>query len=209
MNSNIKNIIFDLGGVILNLDIPATSKALVALANNTANNLEGLKKDETYLQLEVGDIDTIHFCDTVRKYYTNNPSNEAIIAAWNAMILDLPKERFDFLKLIKGRYRTFLFSNTNEIHLEHYNSILKKEYGIESLDPLFEKVYYSHTMRLRKPFRESFEYILKDRNIKAEETLFVDDTLENIEAAAKLGIQVYHCQPPQGVLALSSILTRI
>jgi len=206
MNSNIKNIIFDLGGVILNLDIPATSKALVALANNTPNNLEGLKKDETYLQLEVGEVDTLHFCDAVRKYYTNNPSNEAIIAAWNAMILDLPKERLDFLGKIKDRYRTFLFSNTNEIHLEYYNSILKKEYGIESLDPLFEKVYYSHTMRLRKPFRESFEYILKDRNIKAEETLFVDDTLENIEAAAKLGMHVHHCQPPGGLLALSGRL---
>ena len=206
MNSQVKNIIFDLGGVILNLDIPATSKALVALANNMPNNLEGLKKDETYLQLEVGDINTLHFCEAVRKYYTNNPSNEAIIAAWNAMILDIPTERLDFLKSIKGRYRTFLFSNTNEIHLEYYNSILKRTYGIESLDALFEKVYYSHTMRLRKPFRESFEYILKDRNIKAEETLFVDDTLENIEAAAKLGMHVHHCQPPGGLLALSGRL---
>ena len=206
MNSNVKNIIFDLGGVILNLDIPATSKALVALADNSPHKLEALKKDESYLQLEVGDINTLQFCNAVRKYYTNEPSDAAIIAAWNAMIVDLPRERLDFLKSIKGRYRTFLFSNTNEIHLEYYNSILKNNYGLENFEPLFEKVYYSHTMRLRKPFRESFEYILNDRNIKAEETLFVDDTFENIDAAAKLGIQVHHCVPPEGIFGLRNII---
>ena len=159
MHSNIKNIIFDLGGVILNLDIPATSRALVALAADTANNLEGLKTDISYLKLEVGEINTKQFCDAVRKYYSNAPSNEAIISAWNAMILDIPKERLDFLKSLKGNYRTFLFSNTNEIHLDYYNSYLKKNYGVEDFQPYFEKVYYSHSMRLRKPFKESFEYI--------------------------------------------------
>jgi len=206
MISNIKNIIFDLGGVILNLDIPATSRAFIALADHSPNQLEGLKTDETYLQLEVGEINRNQFCDTVRKYYSNSPSNEAIIDAWNAMILDIPKERIDFLNNLKKRYRTFLFSNTNEIHLEHYNAFLKKNHGIEDFQPFFEKVYYSHIIRLRKPFPEAFEYILKDRNIKAEETLFVDDTLENIETAANLGLQVYHCQPPEGIFGLKMLL---
>jgi len=206
MHSTIKNIIFDLGGVILNLDIPATSRALVALADHSPNNLEGLKTDNSYLQLEVGEINAVQFCNAVRKYYGNAPSDAAIISAWNAMILNIPKERLDFLESLKGRYRTFLFSNTNEIHLNHYNAYLKKHYGVEDFQPFFEKVYYSHTMRLRKPFRESFEHILNDRKIKAEETLFVDDTLENIEAAAKMKMQVFHCQPPEGMLALKSKL---
>jgi HAD superfamily hydrolase (TIGR01509 family) len=206
MQSTIKNIIFDLGGVILNLDIPATSRALVSLADHSPNNLEGLKSDSSYLQLEVGEINREQFCDAVRKYYTNSPSNEAIIAAWNAMILDIPRERLDFLQSLKSRYRTFLFSNTNEIHLDHYNSYLKKNYGVDDFQPYFEKVYYSHAIMLRKPFKESFEHILNDSQIKAEETLFVDDTLENIEAAAKLGIQVYHCQSQEGMLGLKSLL---
>jgi glucose-1-phosphatase len=206
MISTVKNIIFDLGGVILNLDIPATSRALVALADHAPNELEGLKTDLSYLQLEVGEINRQQFCDAVRKYYSNAPSNEAIISAWNAMILDIPKERLDFLKSLKARYRTFLFSNTNEIHLDHYNSYLKKNYGVDDFQPYFEKLYYSHAIKLRKPFREAFEYILNDRQIKAEESLFVDDTLENIEAASKLGLQVFHCQPPEGLLALKAKL---
>jgi glucose-1-phosphatase len=206
MISNVKNIIFDLGGVILNLDIPATSKALVALADNSPNKLEGLKTDLSYLQLEVGEINKLQFCDTVRKYYSNSPSNDDIISAWNAMILDIPGERLELLKNLKGRYRTFLFSNTNEIHLECYNSYLKKNYGVDDLQPYFEKVFYSHKMKLRKPFRESFEYILNDRQIIPEETLFVDDTLENIDAAAKLGLLVFHCQPPEGIFKLGKIL---
>jgi HAD superfamily hydrolase (TIGR01509 family) len=206
MISNVRNIIFDLGGVILNLDIPATSRALIALADHAPNQLEGLKTDLSYLQLEVGEINRQQFCDAVRKYYSNAPSNEAIISAWNAMILDIPKNRLELLLSLKSRYRTFLFSNTNEIHLECYNEYLKKHYGADDFQPYFEKVYYSHTMRLRKPFREAFEYILKDRKINAEETLFVDDTLENIETAAKIGMQVFHCQPPDGMLALSANL---
>ena len=206
MRKDIKNIIFDLGGVILNLDIPATSRAFVALANHHPHKLEGLKTDLTYLKLEVGDCSVKEFCEAVRQYYSVAPMDEQIIAAWNAMVQDIPVERLDFLLALKKKYRTFLFSNTNAIHLEYYNAYLLRNYGMPDLSPCFEKVYYSHLMRLRKPEPASFLYILEDSGLVPEETLFVDDTAENIEAARNLHMQGIQLAPPMKLTDLKGML---
>jgi FMN phosphatase YigB (HAD superfamily) len=206
MKEKIRNIIFDLGGVILNIDISLTTKAFIALADHEPQQLEGLKNERAYLKLEIGKINTGEFCESIRKYYLTPLSDAQIIAAWNAMVLDIPKERLDLLARLNKKYRTFLFSNTNEIHLKYYNSWLERNYGVKDLHPFFEKIYYSHRIGLRKPEQESFEFLMLDSNLVPGETLFVDDTLENIEAAAKLNIQTFHCQPPKGIMDLKELL---
>lgn len=206
MKDNIKNIIFDLGGVILNLDISATTKAFVALADHSEADLEGLKTEPAYLKLETGEYDTRQFCQAVQKHYSRPPADLQVIEAWNAMVLDIPKERLDFLLELKKKYRTFLFSNTNEIHVLHYNAYLKRHYGVNDLQPYFEKLYYSHVMHLAKPDPASFAYLLRDSGLLPGETLFVDDTQANVEAASNMGIRGFHLNPPMKLTDLKDLL---
>jgi FMN phosphatase YigB (HAD superfamily) len=109
------------------------------------------------------------------------------------------KSSLDFLESIKGKYRLFLLSNTNIIHFTAFKEILQKEAGKASLDEYFIKSYYSHEIKLRKPYKDIYEFILKDGDMKAEETLFIDDTIDNIEAAKKIGIQIHLLLPGERI----------
>ena len=117
------------------------------------------------------------------------------------MIIDFPVERIRLLENLKKHYRTFLLSNTNEIHLLSYSALLKRLHGVE-LDSLFEKAYYSHLIGLRKPKPDIFEYVLKQQGLKAKETLFIDDLEENIKAAQRVGLQTYLLQAPETLIDL-------
>ena len=133
-------------------------------------------------------ISSQDFREELKKQCKPGTSDADIDAAWNAMLLDLPKKRLDLLLNIKNTYRTFLLSNTNEIHMVFINNYLQKMFQIKNLEKHFEKVYLSYEVKMRKPDAEIFELILNQNNLLKEETLFIDDSLQHVDSARSLGL---------------------
>lgn len=194
--SSIKNIIFDLGGVIINIDYAKGTNALAAYAKpGTQVDFSQKAQSELFDLYERGDISSAEFRDGLRQEYQIEATDAQIDEAWNSLLLDIPAERIELLRALGKKYRLFLLSNTNAIHMTGFNKIVEDSFGIPSLDELFEKPYYSHLVRMRKPGTEVFERILAENNLKKEETLFIDDSIQHIEGAKKVGIQTLHLTP--------------
>ena len=188
--SNIKNIIFDLGKVLLNLDFDASIKAFMDLGSEQeVLDYKNGYADPVFYNLEIGKITPAEFCNTIRKLL-NNPSatDKQIEDAWYAMILDIPKERVDKLLELGEKYKVYLYSNTNQIHIDRLLPVFKAQHGIDFPD-LFETAYYSHEINDRKPELSSFEKVIKLSGVKPEETLFVDDLEKNIIGAKEAGLK--------------------
>ncbi|SHL89430.1 putative hydrolase of the HAD superfamily [Chitinophaga jiangningensis] len=197
----IKNIIFDLGGVILNIDYQKTNEAFVKLgAVNFHELYSQFKGSSLFNDLETGHVTNDEFLAAMHKQLPENVTDEQIIAAWNAMLLDFPLQRLQLLQQLRQQYNLYLLSNTNAIHLDHFNKILMDTRGIPSLAEFFDKAYYSHLMGYRKPGTEIYQVVLDENGLKAGETVFIDDTLPNIEAAKKVGIHTIHLVPPKTIL---------
>ncbi|RNI28136.1 HAD family phosphatase [Rufibacter immobilis] len=195
--SSIKNIIFDLGGVIINIDYAKSTDALRAFtASETQVDFSQKAQSELFDLYERGDISDAEFREGLRKEYGINATDAQIDQAWNTMLLDIPAERIELLRALKKHYRLYLLSNTNAIHMVAFNKIVSDSYGIPSLDELFDKPYYSHLVRKRKPGAEVFEHILAENRLKAEETLFIDDSIQHIVGAQQVGLQTIHLAPP-------------
>jgi len=189
----IKNIIFDLGGVLLNIDYHATIKAFVNLG---ITNFEALfsqaSQDGIFDKLDVGKLSPEEFRNNLRRVTGLNLSDNDIDKAWNAMLLDMPIERIELLENAKKHYRTFLLSNTNAIHYPEYSAYMASAHGYSSLAMLFEKQYLSHEIGMRKPDKKTFLYVLKQNGLKAKETLFIDDTLQHVIGAREAGLYAYY-----------------
>ena len=138
----------------------------------------------------------MEFRDELRATYSITATDEEIDAAWNAMLLDIPQERIDLLLELGKKYRLFLLSNTNAIHMKRFNEIVAHSFTIPSLDALFEQSYYSHLIGKRKPDAVIFEEIVAMNGLRKEETLFIDDSIQHIESADKVGLKTLHLQPP-------------
>ncbi|MCB0479836.1 MAG: HAD family phosphatase [Flavobacteriales bacterium] len=189
----IKNIIFDLGGVVLNIDYHLTEEAFYMLGISKEQIMYSkLEQGGLFDDLETGRISPSEFRNELREFSFLGLTDLEIDNAWNALLLDLPKKRIDLLKSLKPKYRTFLLSNTNKIHFNAYSSNLKQEHGMDGLESLFEKTYYSHNLGLRKPQPEIFKLVLDENGLKADETLFIDDSEQHIKAAQSLGIRTHH-----------------
>ena len=195
--ANIKNIIFDLGGVIINIDYQKTIDAFKKLSKADAT-IEFNQKNQSELfdELETGRISNEAFRQKVREHYQVAGSDEEIDAAWNAMLLDIPKERIELLRALRKDHKLFLLSNTNAIHLIAFNKIVQDSFGMPALDELFDKCYYSHLVDDRKPNPAIFERIVAENNLQKAETLFIDDSIQHIESAEKVGIKTLHLAPP-------------
>lgn len=190
--SDFKNIIFDLGNVIIDLDIEATDRGFKAIFKDKYNEVfNSLNERGVFNRYEKGEITSKEFVGTIQAYHPTILENQ-IIDAWNAMLLHIPKERFQILQQLKGKHRTFCLSNTNQIHIDWIRSYLENDFGFRDLDPFFEMVYYSHLIGMRKPDKEIFEFVLNENNLDPKKTLFIDDTEGHLEGAKKLGIQIYH-----------------
>lgn len=199
----VKNIIFDLGGVILNLDFKKTEFAFAALGIGNFNEYYTLQTAiPLFENLETGKIKPDIFYDEFRKLVKTELTNNEIMHAWNALLLDFPAERIDWLKEISKRYKIYLLSNTNEIHYNSFINTFKQQIGNYNFDDLFIKAYYSHRIGLRKPSKEIFETVLKNENLQPAETLFIDDSITNIDAAKLTGLQTIHLPSPKTVLEL-------
>lgn len=187
-------IIFDLGGVILNLDYGKTIDAFKKLGKSDFESLyTQAQQTGVFDLLETGRIKPEEFYAHLKPLLQPNITSKEIDKAWNAMLLDLPAERLTLLKKLAAKYRIFLFSNTNEIHYKAFREIILEEHGNENiLEEIFERTYYSHVLGMRKPHPESFEFILNQNGLEAKETLFVDDSIQHIEGAQSIGIKAIH-----------------
>ncbi len=186
----VRNIILDLGGVVLDIDYNLTRDAFIKLGFHDFEAIYSQLKQELIFNLfETGRITASDFRDVIRNYAEKKFEDSQIDAAWNAMIIKMPAERVAFLKALKKHHRVFLLSNTNEIHEKEFIRIITAAYGKNILPELFEKVYYSHHSGIRKPDTEIFKLILKDNKLIAEETLFIDDSPQHVEGALKAGLQ--------------------
>lgn len=185
---SIKNIIFDLGNVIINIDTQKTAQEMQKLGfKDFEKSYSLLSQTNLFDSLEKGFIKPEEFHNEINSQLEKEKSSEEIDKAWGAMLLDFPKERIELLKKLGKKYRLFLLSNTNEIHFHQYNRDLVNQFGFD-LNSLFEKAYYSFELGMRKPDAEIFEYVLNDAGLNPFETVFIDDLDKNIDVAGRMGI---------------------
>ena len=179
----IKNIIFDLGGVIMNLDVPRTIKAFKEIGiDNIVNDTGHHYQHSFFYDFEIGQISEDIFLKTLSSLSNKSPNQKEIKKAWNSMILDIPEERINFLKNLHQDYNLFLLSNTNSIHQYKFLTEFKEKRNF-SFNDLFKKAYYSYEIGIRKPDAEIFNFVLKDSSLIADETLFIDDAKSNTKSA--------------------------
>lgn len=200
----IKNIIFDLGGVFLNINFQLTNQAFNNLGVDCFETMFNQHhSNDLFELLETGKLSPAEFYDAFRKESQTNLSNQQIQTAWNALLLDFPAERIEWLNDIKNRYNIYLFSNTNEIHYDQFIVDFTNAFPGKDFNSHFIKAYYSQTLGLRKPYVESYQQILTEQQLDPAETLFIDDTIKNIEGAKLAGLQTIHLVAPQTVLDLN------
>jgi putative hydrolase of the HAD superfamily len=190
--NKIKNVIFDLGGVIINIDYSLLTGAFSEIGlPGFEKHFSQLKQRDLFDLYEKGLISSQDFRDELKKHCKEGTTDAEIDSAWNAMLLDLPKERLELILNVKKEYRTFLLSNTNEIHMLFIYDYLKKKFQIPDFNGHFEKVYLSYELHMRKPDAEIFDLVIGQNGLLKEETLFIDDSVQHIESAKIVGIQTY------------------
>ncbi len=195
MIKGIRHIIFDLGGVLLNIDYSLTEQAFLQLGvSNFPELYSQLRQTSLFDDFETGRIGKGEFIATIRSYSDKPLSDIDIINAWNAMLLDFPLRRLQILQQLHLYHDLFLLSNTNELHEAAFNKILEDNRGVANLGVFFDRVYLSHRIGMRKPDAEVFEKILNDCGLQPEHTLFIDDSPQHVEGAKKLGIQTIWLQ---------------
>ena len=185
-NNKIKNIIFDLGGVLIDL---YEEKTINCFDGAKISAFYGEKLNPKFIKLahdfETATISAVEFREGVCELFNLNISAKKFDECWNAMIGKMTENRHKLLLELRKKYRLFVLSNTNEIH---YNFFTKQKYWKPEL---FEITYFSHLLKMRKPNTEIFNYVLAKNKLIAEETIFVDDNVENVKSASKTGISAY------------------
>ncbi len=196
--SAIPNIIFDLGGVLLNIKPENSVNQFKTIGLTDTNRIQHeYRENGLFDRLEKGEIAPKVFREEIRQYIDKEVSDEQIDQAWNAMLLDFPKERLLLLQKLSKTHRIYLLSNTNIIHWEFYTNQFKTVYGID-LSDCFVKAYYSHNMGLRKPDSAIYSELIRAENLKAEDCLFIDDMLANAESARSIGMFSKHLDLENG-----------
>jgi putative hydrolase of the HAD superfamily len=193
MSTKIKNIIFDLGGVVLDIDEKVVYQELEKMGINVSELAQSKEFMEIMSRFDTG----IYTASTFRKKIRTllgleKMTDQKFDSIWNAMLLDIPRERIEALEKVKQHYKIFLMSNSNEIHYDLYVRDLQLRFGYDEFDKLFNKSYFSFAEHLEKPDPRFFELILDHEGLLPEETLFIDDTAANIKVAKSLGINTYH-----------------
>lgn len=195
MIQGIKHIIFDLGGVILNIDYQLTEQAFIDAGIKDFPALYSkLQQTDLFDKFETGCISREEFIHALQQAATSPVTEAQVAGAWNAMILDYPIRRLQILQQLRLYYDLFLLSNTNELHEETFNDVLMRSHGIPNIGVFFDKVYLSHRVGMRKPSKEIFERVLNENGLKPVETLFIDDSPQHIATAKELGIQTIYLE---------------
>lgn len=197
-------VIFDFGGVIINIDYQATIAAYQALGISDFDALYSqAQQSDLFDAIETGKISQQHFINGLLQLLPKHISPNQVVHAWNAMILDIPAQRIAFLKELRQSCPIYLLSNTNEIHIDkairEWNR--KSDLPIHSV---FNKVYLSHEMKMRKPNLEIFEAVCKENGLNPSKVLFIDDSIQHIEGARAYGLQTHHLAPGEEIQTLFS-----
>ncbi len=203
----VQNLVFDLGGVVIDIDPAASFSAMQALAAPQVTAQDQLAEHvQLFLDYEKGIITDETFREGIRAI-TQQPllEDQRIDDAWCRMLLGVPAERITLLARLREQYRTFVLSNTNAIHVRAFNKIIEGVSGYPAIDHFFEKVYYSHLLKLRKPEVEIYRSVLADSGLRPEETLFLDDRPENIQAAQQVGMMTQLITPSHGILDVFAV----
>lgn len=193
----IRNLIFDFGNVLFDLDLPRIPQHLQQLwGPYYPAAMQRLRQHRILELYETGSLSTEEFVETLRHAAPAPLSTEQVLELWDSIFLEMPAHRFDLLLRLRQQYRVFLLSNINDLHARYITRYMLHRHGIRDFEATyFDGVYYSHLIRLRKPDREVYEYVLADAELQAPECLFFDDLEANVAAARQAGIQGIHHVP--------------
>lgn len=192
-----KNLIFDLGGVVVDVDAQQTQKAFLQILASETPSLYSFKTQSTLFdELEKGKMAYADFEKKLLKFCLPHIKPNQIKTAWNAMLQGVPQDKLELLIKLQVKYRVLALSNTNLVHIDWCNNYVSKNYGKNLLADYFHRAYYSFEMGFRKPEKEAFQYVLDVENIEAENCLMIDDRPENLDVAASLGMQCQEIKHP-------------
>jgi len=188
----IKNIIFDFGGVIIDIDYWKSINAFIELGGENFERIYSQAgQAELFDELDKGLIAADEFINKLQKLFPTGTTTKMIEDAWNAILIGIPEHRIQLLEKTQNNYRIFLMSNTNIIHYNKYIKELKEKFGYNNLSCLFEKVYLSFELGMRKPEAQFFQHIICENHLDPSETLFIDDSEQNLIPAKDLGLQTF------------------
>jgi len=197
----IKNLLFDFGNVLIDINIPATESALADITGSAMPEVQKLLESGWHDQYECGKIQEESFFNAIQRCCNPVPQGKTLIDAWNAMLIGIPAARINGLKALRLQYGVYMLSNTNTSHLRWVHHHLKMQHpGVDFESACFDQVFYSHKIGFRKPDAASFQFVLDKAGIKASETLFIDDVIANTDAASALGFHVYHHNPQDEIM---------
>lgn len=195
IDQNIKNIILDLGGVLLNIDYLAPVSTFEKMGIFGFQDFYSkAQQNDLFDRFETGMITASDFRNEIRKHTQQNISDEQINKAWNSLLLDFPIERINLLEQLSKKYNLYLLSNTNEIHIAEFEKNLIAQFSYHPFKKYFVRYYYSYQMRKRKPNAECFLQVINENNLNPSETLFIDDSPQHVEGAKKVDLNAIHLQ---------------
>jgi putative hydrolase of the HAD superfamily len=194
-----KHLVFDFGGIFINISYQKMLQSLSDLSGKEIHKdfFNQTIQDSLFSEFEMGKIDEHEFTLRISAKLNIKHNHQKIVDAWNSILFDIPKERIEMLSKLEGK-KLYLLSNINSIHARYIENYLNKE-KISFYDH-FEKIYFSHEIRMRKPNEDIFQYVLSDNKLKAEEVFFIDDSLQHVEAARKIGIHSYHLKEQNSLI---------
>jgi putative hydrolase of the HAD superfamily len=195
----VKNIIFDFGGVIIDIDEQLTVNEFNKLGIEDKSKASSPEFINLIRKFEKGIFTPDIFRNKLRELLDISATDQEIDDAWNALLYDIPRERIEVIENVKKNYNILLLSNSNEIHYDLYVRDLQLRFGYNEFGDLFNQAYFSFDLHLSKPDEEIYEFVMYQEDLKPEETLFIDDRIENIEAAKKLGFQTYQLVKPERI----------
>lgn len=204
MKSDFENIIFDFGGVIINIDYEATISAFKGLGIADFEALYSqAEQSDLFDAIETGRISPQHFINGILNLLPSGVSPNQVVHAWNAMILDIPKDRIEFLIELGKTHNIFLLSNTNSVHIDK----ALREWNTKSdrdINSVFKKVYLSHEMGMRKPTAEIFKRVCHEQELTPSKTLFIDDSIQHVHGAREAGLTAHHLLPEESIQSILS-----
>lgn len=196
--STIKAVVFDFGNVIINIDVEKTILAFSELTFKSTSRIKQLFADaEVFRKYETGFYSDEEFRDVIRQVLSYPLNDQEIDHAWNALLLDIPKERIIFLENLRIKYPIYLLSNTNNIHIEHCKLYFRNKLGVSNFESLFNETFLSYKMGLWKPDYKIYDAVIQKIGCQPNEILFLDDNQDNIDSALDMGIKCIKINPPE------------
>lgn len=187
-----KNLIFDIGDVIVDIDYPTTVAEFQKLSAIDFSQIVSYSTQNRIFDLfETGKLTAQQFRDELKPFLKPGTGDDEITRAWNSILIHYPSHKIELLKDLKLRYKTFALSNINEIHVTSLDEAAQQKFGAANFGTFFNHAYYSNEVGFRKPDKEIYEFVLAKENLISDETFFVDDKAENIATAKMLGIHAY------------------